>query len=153
MATYIKDDFSNLPQLIDKLNDELDDWKNKLQLKGKSLELANAEQPAWYAHYDQLKVEWASILKFAEMKVKQERGRIYRLLTNSSSIDLSDKAKDRLIDADPSFLKIYQFYIEIDFIYNKLCSICSQFEQRSYTLTNIVKIRTHNLENAHIITE
>ncbi len=121
-----------------------------IEVKGKNLEKANREQPAWLHYYDQKRVELRTLDKYFEGRIKRVRGKLFRTITEKNQRELSDRAKDKYIDTEEAYLNMFEVYLEINEMYEKYCSVCNTFNQRGFTLNNITKARVASLEDAEI---
>ena len=121
-----------------------------LEVKGKNLEKANREQPAWLHYYDQKRVELRTLDKYFEGRIRRVRGKLFRSITEKNQRELSDRAKDKYIDVEEAYLNMFEVHLEINEMYEKYCSVCNTFQQRGFTLNNITKIRVASLEDAEI---
>jgi len=140
----------NLPRVLDEYEKALDGVEDIIQIKGKTLEHANRENPTWQLYYDQKRIELHSIAKFIEGQISRVRGKLFRSYTESHQRELSDRAKDKYIDNEEAYLNIYELYLEVKEIYDKYQAVCDAFQSRGYALNNITKIRVASLEDAMI---
>lgn len=143
----VADDLSNIPAILDKYEDALVGHENHLKIKGKNLESANVENPSWMAYYDQRKIELHSLARFIEMKLEQEKGKLWKAYTEAYSRELSARDKDQYISKDPSYLKVYQVLIIIEELLKKYSSVVDAFQNRGYALRNITSLRVASMED------
>lgn len=143
----VADDLSNIPAILDKYEDALVGHENHLKIKGKNLESANVENPSWMAYYDQRKIELNSLARFIEMKLEQEKGKLWKAYTEAYSRELSARDKDQYISKDPSYLKVYQVLIIIEELLKKYSSVVDAFQNRGYALRNITSLRVASMED------
>lgn len=141
----------NIDELIDDILIEfykkLSDWKKNLKIDGKNIEKANVEQASWMAYYDEIKVQVRALLEFYEMKVKESRSKALKNIIQHSAMDHGERAREKLIDSDPTYIKYIRIYLEIKELYNLLESISDQIRNRAFALNNIVKIRIAQMED------
>lgn len=142
-----KKDFKNLVSILDRYDEKLKDWKTHLKIDGKNIESANIEQASWLAYYDEIKIELKTLVDFMDMKIKEIRGKVTNMILNKSSEIHNEKTRERLIDCDPDYIKMYQISLEVKEIYSLADSIVNQFIQRGYILTNLVRIRTSDIQD------
>lgn len=143
----VADDLSNIPEILDKYEDALVGHENHLKIKGKNLESANVENPSWMAYYDQRKIELNSLARFIEMKLEQEKGKLWKAYTEAYSRELSARDKDQYISKDPAYLKVYQVLIIIEELLKKYSSVVDAFQNRGYALRNITSLRVASMED------
>ncbi len=140
----------NLEKILAKIDDELKTYFDDLEIKGKNIEVANVEQPSLMAYYDQIAVRCENIMDYCETIVKKVRAERMKYIRDNSSKDYTDTAIQRMIDADKDYLNVHMKYLEAKEKYDIAKSIVKSFEQRSYSLNNIVRIRENELENITI---
>lgn len=143
-------DFVNLPSILAKYEDLLDDVESRLIIEGKLLEHANREQAGWQSFYDQRRIELYTLTKFLDANVQRVRGRLFRGYTENHSRELSDRAKDKYIDSEEAYLRSLELYLEVKELYDKYESVVEAFKARGYALNNITKIRVASLEDVTI---
>jgi len=142
--------FENIPSILEEYEHALKDVEEHLNLKGKKLEHANRENPAYHVYYDQRRIELHTIVKYMELRVSKTRGKLFRSFTEAYQRDLSDRAKDKYIDSEEAYLTIYEIYLEVKELYDKYQAVCDAFTTRGYALNNITKIRVASMEDATI---
>lgn len=142
-----KKSLRNLADILSRYDKRLQGWKENVKIEGKTLEVANVEQASWLAYYDEIKVELKTLCDFMDMKVKEIRGRVMDLILKNSSEVYNEKTRERLIDFDPDYIKMYQIYLEVKELYSLADSIVNQYIQRGYTLMNAVRIRTADIQD------
>lgn len=146
----IKADKTKIASILGDFEDALDGVEKVLKIEGKKLEHANRENPTWQHYYDQKKIELSTLRKFYEMEVARVRASLFRSYTESSSRELSDRAKDKYIDNEKAYLDANEILLEIEELYQKYDSVVQAFQSRGYALNNITKIRCASLEDAMV---
>jgi len=140
--------YKNLPKILGQYLDELNEAEQNLQIKGKSLENANKENPSWRYYYNQRLVELNTLVKYFESEIERVRGKLFRSYSPPNfNIDLSDRAKEKYIDHEEAYLAINEIYLEVKEVRDAFQAIVDAFQDRSYALNNITKIRVATLEN------
>ena len=147
ILTKLKEDLSNLKDIIDELNTGFDDYKDDIKIDGKNIGMANIEQPDKLAYYDEIKVISKILVDYIELKVKAKRSQLLRQIMDHESRTLTDTAKDRLIDNDEEYLHLQKSYLEARELYGRLHVRVKAFEARGWSLTNLVKIHEKGLQN------
>lgn len=131
---------------------KLEGWEDNLVIDGKNLELCCVEHSSWLAYYDEIAVELKYTLDFVDMVEKQVRGEIFKFVKETYHKEYTDTSIQRVIDANPDYLEVHELYLMVQEQYDKARSVVKAFEQRSYALNNIVKIREKELEHVVIRT-
>ena len=138
---------SNVPEILEAYENRLNGWQANVKIDGKNIEAANVEQASWMAYYDEIKVELRTLVNFLEMKEKEIRGKLTRVIIDNSSLDHNERTRERMIDTEPEYIKIHQYYLLADETYRMADMIVTQFLQRAYALNNLVKIRVAQIQD------
>lgn len=147
VASTIKADHSNLPDILEYYENLLKESVEHIKLDGKNIEAANIEQPSWLSYYDQIKVELECLLYIYDMRVKAARAAARQHIAKNSSYSYGQQELEKIIDGDPKYLTIYQYFIEVRATTERARSVVDSLRQRSYSLNNIVKIRVAEVQN------
>lgn len=143
-----KENIDNLiDPILDQYADDISDWKKDISIEGKNLKIANVEQASHLARYDEIKVNLKSLLDYYDMKVKEVRSESIKMLTKNSNVSYTSTEKEKIVDSDPKYIKIYKIYLEVKELHNMAAAIVDQFKNRAYTLHNLVKIYESSLED------
>ena len=137
---------------IDKAEAALKDYEANLTINEKNLELACVEHASWLAYYDEIAVELKYTLEYVEMVEKEVRGNAFKFIKDSFQKEYTDTSILRVIDANPDYLEVHELFLIVQEQYDKARVVVKAFEQRSYSLNNIVKIREKELEHVVIRT-
>ena len=141
---------TKLPDIMETYENELIEAEANLQIKGKTLERANVENPTWQLYYDQRRSELHILLKYIEGLLAGVRGKLFRSYTETPSQILSDRAKDQYINNEPAYLSMLEIMLEIKDIHDRYQAVCDAYKSRGYALNNITKIRVASIEDAII---
>lgn len=136
-----KKEFTNLDKILEAYQTRLDGWQENLIVDGKTLAKANNEQPSWLAFYDEIKVELKTLEDFFEMKVREVRGQVLGYILTNAKQELQDRARERMIDADPKYVKIYTMYLEVKALCSLAETIVNDFRDRAWVIDRCVKIQ------------
>lgn len=137
----------NLPTILMRYENGLDDVEANLAIKGKMLEQANIEQAAWQAYYDQSRIELYSLMKFMEADVARIRGKLWISYTETHTRDLGPRDKDQYINNETAYLDTNELFLEVQELYKKYEAIVDAFRSRGFALNNITKIRISQMED------
>jgi hypothetical protein len=146
-STDLKQRYKNLPTVLETYEEVWKYAEQDLAIKGKSLEIANKENSALYAYYDERRVELKTLVDYLELQINKTRGRLWRTFTENNNREISDRSKEKYIDGEQAYLDIYEIYLEVKEMYNQFESVVEAFKLRGYSLNNITKIRVAALEN------
>ena len=128
----------------------LDEAYGDITLDGKNIIVANTQHPSVIAYYDEQRVEMKHMVGYAELMVKRLKGTLYNDIKKSSPKALSVTEMDKMIESSPAYIEIYCKFLDIKELYDKFVSITNALLQKSYTLTNLVKIYENDLQNITI---
>lgn len=131
---------------LDKINSELADWKDRISLDNKNIEIVNIEQASWLAYYDEIKVQLKIMLEYMDYRLKEQKSRAMNLLYKTMQKSLTDRMVEKLAEDNKKYKDLFLIYLEVKETYLLADSIVNQFQQRAYTINNIVKIREKELQ-------
>lgn len=133
---------TNVVKIIEIYEKSIEDFEDRLRLKGKNIVVANNEQPSWLVYYDARRSELKSALDYMESHVQKVRGKLWKDYTENYSRDLQAKDKEQYINNEPSFLNAYELYLELKDLYDRYVAIVDAFKARGYALNNITRLVT-----------
>lgn len=142
--------YKNLPAVLDEYQKAIGDIESLVRIKGKKLEAANIENPAWQLYYDQKRIELATLVRYFEQEVQRVRGKMFRKYKENHSRELSEREINRYIDNEEAYLNINELFLEVKELYEKYQGIVDAFTARGYALNNITKIRVASLEDVEL---
>ena len=145
-----KDKVKKVAHNILEADKRIEDWEENIAIKDKNLELCCVEHASWIGYYDEISAEMKYTVEYLEMVEKQIRGELFKHIKDTSKKEYTDTAILRVIDANPDYLEVHELLLMAQEQYDKCIKVVKAFEQRSYMLTNIVKIREKELENVII---
>lgn len=137
----------NLSSILEQFSSHLNGVESILNIEHKSLEQANRETAYWQFFYDSKKTELVSLYKSMEAEVESVRGNLFKTLLKTNQRDMSDRARDKFIDAEPAYLDIYEKFLEVKELHDKYCAVVEAFKTRGYALNNITKARVAEVHN------
>lgn len=142
--------YKHLPSVLDEYQAAIGDIENLIRIKGKKLEAANVENPAWQLYYDQKRIELATLVRYFEQEVQRIRGKLFRNYKENHSRELSEREINRYIDNEEVYLNINELLLEVKELYEKYQGVVEAFTARGYALNNITKIRVASLEDVEL---
>lgn len=144
------DKYCNLPDLLDKYNDEIDQIEDRLRIKGKLLEVAQQEQCAWPMFYEVRRVELKTLVKYFEGQVALVRGQLVRRYTENYSRALGDRILNNYIDAEEPYIKIRELFLEVEELYEKYSAVADAFTKRGFALRDLTTAKVNQLHQLPI---
>lgn len=146
-ASNWKKKINDIAQKVMDAQDAMKGWEDNLEIDGKNLEVCCIQHSSHLAYYDEIAVELKYTLDFVDMVEKQVRGELLKHMKDTFVKEYTDSSIQKVIDANPEYLEVHELYLIVQEQYDKARSIVRSFEQRSYVLNNIVKIREKELEH------
>ncbi|MFY0658076.1 MAG: recombination mediator protein UvsY [Neptunomonas phycophila] len=143
----LKDDLSNLPDIIDKYDVVVAEAEDDLRIVNKTLEEANREQPElsykYYKYYTELK----AMRKHADNLLEQKKGEVWVKVKTKHSIDLGTRDLEQYVKKDATVMSFRKMYLVVDEMADNFEKITKAFEARGYALKNITEARVHQLSH------
>lgn len=155
MAVKLNDDFLNdmnseiadiVPKL-EKYRKVLEGVKENLELNAKTIGEANKEQPAWYAYYDERRIELDKFQKQVESCVSAIKGKLWTTMQKTNQYSASAKDLEHEIECNEYYRTFYKIQLEVEELYKMYYSVVKAFEQRGYVLRNLTDLRVHSIDN------
>lgn len=152
MAKKWKEKLAKAAENILQAEKDIEGWEEKLEINNKNLELCCVEHASWLAYYDEIASELKYTVDFVQMIEDQVRGELYKHIKDTAQKAYSETGIKMVIDANPDYIEIHEILLMAAEQYLKCYKVVKAFEQRSYMLNNIVKIREKELEHVVIRT-
>jgi hypothetical protein len=146
IKTDLGEHYVNLPKMLKPYIIALANKDDDLGIKGKTIEHANREQPQHLSYYDERCVELNTYVKFFDSEIARVRATLIKGM-ESYPRDLSDRMKEKYVDQEDAYLKVYEQYLAVKEIHGQFASIVDAFRARGFALNNITKIRVAALED------
>ena len=140
------ENYINLSPMLNPYIEALANKDVDLRIKGKTIEHANREQPQHLSYYDERCVELNTYVKFFECEIARVRSQLLKGM-EAYPRDLSDRMKEKYIDQEDAYLKVYEKYLAVKEIHGQFVSVVDAFRARGFALNNITKIRVASLED------
>lgn len=141
----------HLPAILADYEAEINKAEPLLQIKGKMLQQALAEQPGWACYYGQLKVELKSIVKEIEMKVAAKRGELFQRFNENHSRELGERVIGQYINNHFEYLNVYAIQLEVEEVYEKASEVVAGFEKRGFALRDLTAARVAEVQDYTIL--
>ncbi len=150
VVDLIKDDLSNLQEVVRYYDAEFKAHVKELALDMKTYSRANSEQAGLLGFYDQLRCELEVMLDDMKMRYDVARYLALRELQKNESKTHPERTLNMLIDGNKDVILHHKAKNEIDERLKKAKSIVGAFVQRGHSLHNLVKARTGEFQNEPI---
>lgn len=139
--------FERLPAVLAEYDEHIEEAHGILAVKGKSIESALKEQTSWVLFYDERRRELNTLVKYIAARVASTRGDLTRQYTENYSRDLAERVKERYIDNEDDYLKMYEIQLEVQEMLEKYEAIVDAFRVRGFALRDITTLRVHSIQD------
>lgn len=133
----LRADDSNLLDILKIVRKDLSGANGHIEMDGKSLRVANVEQSAWLAYYDEIRVHLKTMGEYYRFKVLEQRAKVLRMIAEQSQLSYGENMMSKLAEDDPGLISLQMKKLEVDEVYDWSDSIVNSFKQRGYSLKNI----------------
>lgn len=143
-------DLSEVTSFIDHYENELLEAREELSLKGKTLETHSAELPGVMEYrYGQLE-EIEAVLEFLNIKLKKDRSTEFKKFLEAYNRSLSSRDAEKYVDGVQSIVDLSLLINEVALLRNKYLGLMKGIEQKSFSSSNIIKLRVAGLDDARL---
>lgn len=146
----VERDLSEVPPFIVYYEQELDQARQELTLKGKSLEKHAAELPGLVEHrFSQLQ-EIEAVLEYLNIQLKKKRSEEFKKFLEAYNKALSSRDAEKYVDGVQDVVDLTMLVNEVALLRNKFLGISKGFEAKNWMLGHIVKLRVVGLDDASV---
>lgn len=147
----VVNDLSEVASAVDHFNHELEKAKDEPRIFG-NIEKNSQELSGIMAYrFGQLQ-EIEAILKFINIKYDKMRSDHYRKYLERYNRELSDRAIEKYIDGEDDIVSMCVLVNEVALVRNRFLALIKGLEQKSYNISNIIRLRVVGMEDAHLDT-
>lgn len=145
----IRNDMSRIVDAIDFYENEIQDAKEELSLKG-SIEKHTRDMPGIvdYRFYQLQEIE--AILEYLNIELRRIRSREFKKFLENYNRQLSSRDAEKYIDGVDEVVDMHHLINEFALIRNKMQGIIKSLDQKSFSINNIVKLRTAGLDDVSL---
>ena len=134
---------------LEQYNQAIEQAEQLFKLDGILLEDSCKTQPQNLVSYNLLLQECKTIEYYAQLKLEEQEGRLYRKYIESGARALGVKELQMYVKSDPEYVETKSIWVEIEHTKRSLEAIVEAFVTLGWSLSNIVKIRVASME--HVI--
>ena len=147
----VVDDMGLLPDAIDWFQKQLETAWVEARIVG-GIERAAQELSGIMAYrFGQLQ-EVEAILKHLNIRYDKMRSDHYRKYLERYQRELTDRSIEKYIDGEDDVVTMATLINEVALVRNKYLALIKGLEQKSYNISNIIKLRIVGMEDAHLDT-
>jgi hypothetical protein len=146
----VTQDLSNVPAFIDYFENELEEARKELSLKGKTLEKHAAELPGLVEYrFSQLQ-EIEAVLEYLNVKLRKDRSAEFKKFLEAYNKQLSSRDAEKYVDGVQSIVDLTLLVNEVALLRNKFLGISKGFDAKNVMTGHIIKLRVAGLDDASI---
>ena len=140
-------DISKIADAIDYYEKELLVARKELQLTG-NIEKAAASLPGLIEYrFNQLQ-EIEAILNYLNLEIRRMKSRFFKKYLEHYQRALSSRDAEKYIEGEADVVDYEHIINEFALLRNKWLGIIKAFDQKSFSLNNVVRLRSAGLEDA-----
>lgn len=150
MSLDTKDDAELFPQLlslITKYEQYVDDAKELFQIEGKKLEEVCRTLPKNLVVYDRHYHEMKTLEEWMMVKREKIQSKLWKKFLEGYPRALASKDIQMYIQGDPEYVEFTEIILEVGNIKAKLQSLVKAFDNMSWMLGHITKLRVAELQD------
>jgi hypothetical protein len=145
--SVIARDITKIHDSIDYFENELAQAKYECKITG-NIEKASAAMPGIVEHrYSQLQ-EIEAILEYLNIEMRRLKSQHFRKYLEHYNRALSSRDCDRFIEGEIDVVDFEKMINEFSLLRNKWLGITKGLDQKSYALSNIIRLRVAGMEDA-----
>jgi hypothetical protein len=145
----IANDIGEIPNAIAFFNDELDNARKEIRIKG-NVERAAADMPGLVEHrFNQLQ-EIEAILEYLNIELRRLRSSFFKKYLENYQRALSSRDVEKYVDGEADVVDYEKIINEFALLRNKWLGITKGLDQKQWQITNIVKLRVAGMEDATV---
>ena len=142
-------DISKIPPAVQYFEDELDNARVEVKLKG-NVERAAAEMPGIVEHrFNQLQ-EIEAILNYLNIELRRLRSSYFKKYLENYQRALSSRDVEKYVDGEADVVDYEKIINEFALLRNKWLGVLKALDQKQWQITNVVKLRVAGMEDASI---
>lgn len=145
----ISRDISKIPDAILYFENELIAARSEVKIKG-SIEKAAAEMPGIVEmRFGQLQ-ELEAILEYLNIELRRLRSMYFKKYLETYQRALSSRDVEKYVDGEADVIDYEKIINEFALIRNKWLGLLKSLDQKSFSISNIVRLRTAGVEDASV---
>ena len=139
-----------IPDFIDYFENELVNARRELALKGKSIETHAGELPGIVEHrFSQLQ-EIEAVLEYLNIQLRKDRSLHFKKFIEGYNKTLSSRDAEKYVDGVSDIVDSTVLMNEVALLRNKYLGITKGLEQKSFSSSNIIRLRVAGLDDASL---
>jgi predicted nucleic acid-binding Zn-ribbon protein len=146
----VSDNLANLPACIDHYEDELEEARNELSMKGKTIEKHESELPGIMEYrFNQLQ-EIEAILEHLNLELRKLSTAKFKKFLEHYNRQLTSADAKKYAEGDPEVVDLQILINEFALVRNKFLGIMKGLDTKNWMLGHVTKLRVSGLDDAII---
>jgi hypothetical protein len=147
----VVNNMAEITSAIEYFERELESAKDEPKIVGNIEKNAQELSGIMSYRFGQLQ-EVEAILKFLNINYDKLRSDHYRKYNERYNRDLSDRSIEKYIDGEADIVSMSVLINEVALVRNRYLALIKGLEQKSYSISSIIKLRVVGMEDAHLDT-
>jgi hypothetical protein len=145
----ISRDISRIPEAIQYFEDELNQARYEVKIKG-SIERAAAEMPGIVEQrFNQLQ-ELEAILEYLNIELRRLRSSFFKKYLENYQRALSSRDVEKYVDGEADVVDYEKIINEFALIRNKWLGVLKALDAKGFSINNVIKLRCAGMEDASV---
>jgi len=141
---------AEIPNFIDYFENELENARQELSLKGKTLEKHAAELPGVVEQRFAQLQEIEAVLEYLNIQLKKDRSAEFKKFLEAYQKALSSRDAEKYVDGVSSIVDSTLLINEVALLRNKFLAVSKGLEAKNFMTRHIIKLRAAGLDDAII---
>lgn len=146
----ITKDLSMLSDCLEYFENELNEARKDLSLKGKTLEKHGSEMPGIVEHRFRQLQEIEAILEFLNINYRKIKHAKFKNFLEKYNRNLSSRDAEKYAEGDPDVVDMAVIVNDFALLRNKYHALTKGIDQKGWMLGHITKLRSAGLEDVEI---
>ncbi len=144
--TKVSQDMTNIPDMIDYFNGELEEARGECHIKG-NLERTAAALPGHVEHrFFQLQ-ELEAILQYMNLELRKIRKKHFQYYMEGYGRALTSRDAEKYVDGEDEVVDMELIINEVALVRNKYLGIMKAMDVKQFQISNNVRLRTSGMED------
>lgn len=135
----LKDDMSNLDDILDEYRVIYKATKGLVNLEGQSVQEALVTHPSEFHFFSTCTANLRAFLDYFDALIRSKRSEKYLQIRSGNSRDLNHAAINQMIDSNADIFDLFSRYLKVKSVHDIYLSRVDAYKQRGYTLNNLMK--------------
>jgi hypothetical protein len=144
--TLVTQDLANLPDFMDHYNDELEQAKFEVGIKG-SVQRNLAGLPGITEQRFSNLQEIEAVLNYLNIKLRKVRSATFKKYLENYNRALSSRDAERYVDGEDEVIDMESLVNEVALLRNRYLGIMKGLESKNFMMGHLVRLKTSGMED------